>query len=527
MLKSLIWKIQDNITTIDKANYNSVYNDLKLNKILPLMSKEPNIKMTPDIFLKSLTNNMENILFRQCILENFVKNKKIVMELAELIVLIDRMQGLHKILKPEARVPAMMLRLKKLEIYKSIMMKLEKVFSANENSSANDDFSLLCQEIRKLNKANGISTLEKDIKKVKTIIGKTKSIDIGANIDEHDLREAIILSLNGFKYGKSDVIDKISCGDADEYERKSIASEIDISSAGQLLIFENELYRDLDSLLGKELSEIESLLNKYKNIITSGVLAYRDEICLYFGALKLREYLAFNDCETCLPTGSEATVLLGMYSINMLVERNSSEKKQRYKVVRNSVSLTNDEDVMLITGPNNGGKTILVESLGLIQLLYQNGMYIPASEGTLPIYNKIFTHFPKDEDITKGAGRLGEEAGRVRDILRNIKDRTLVILNEPYITTSPLEGRDILVNTIGKFRERGISMYLVTHYLDILNEMDSPDGIVSYVLEIDDGILTYIARKMLPMADSHAMDVARTHGVDFEGIMTLINDKAK
>jgi DNA mismatch repair ATPase MutS len=487
------------------------------------MSREPVIKMTPDIFFNSITNDAENIEYRQCILGNFLKRKNTLSDLADLVVLIDKMQKLHKILKTEIRVPSIILRLKKLETYHSIMVKLEAVFSSGGNARAADDFETISNEIKILNKSKDIENLGKDIRNIKAILGKTQSIDIGANIDDHDLREAVILSLNDFKYEKSDIIDKLKSKEANDYDRKSIASELDIGSAGQLLIFENELYRDFGALLNKELIKIENLLEKHKEIITSEVLGYRDEICLYFGALKFGDYLVSNDCEYCFPTSSGATVIIDMFSLHMLVERNASKQADRYMVVKNSISLAENEDMLLITGPNNGGKTVLLESLALIQLLYQNGMLVPAKEGTLPIYKKIFTHFPKDEDIGKGAGRLGEEAGRVRDILRGISGRTLVVFNEPYITTSPLEGRDILVHTIGKFKEKGLVMYLVTHYLDILDEMEDTRGTASYVLEIVNGNKTFIARKMKPMAESFAMDIARSHGVDYDGIMKVIH----
>ena len=208
-----------------------------------------------------------------------------------------------------------------------------------------------------------------------------------------------------------------------------------------------------------------------------------------------------------------------------MYEKITGDSNDRFKIVENCIELNPEEDVLLITGPNNGGKTVLLESLAVSQLLFQNGMVIPASEGEMPIYKKIFTHFPKDEDISKGAGRLGEEAIRVSNILKKSGEGTLVIFNEPYIATSPTEGLDILVQSIERFRENRIVTYLVTHYLDILNEIDDSSGIASYVLEIINGERTYKANRKPPLTESHAQDVAVAHGVDFDGIMRLINSR--
>ncbi|MCK5759607.1 MAG: hypothetical protein KAH14_10980 [Clostridiales bacterium] len=527
MLKSLIWKNKQIDPVINPKNTAVLTEDLNLKKIMSIMSREPIIKMTSETFLNAVTSDAENILYRQCILQDFVTRNDIMTTLEEIVVALDEMQKLHKILKPELMVPKLMLRLRKLELYLSIMKKLELIFDVENPLEVSEEFTAIGDEIKKNNQKIGLSNLFEDIKEIKEISSKFKSIDIGINIDyQYEAREAIIININDFKYKKSNLIEKISCGDNDKKNKISIASEIDIRNAGQKLSFQYELYKEIEVLLSKELIKIENIQSKYSDLVTSGILVYRDEICLYYGALRLFEFMRSRKYKSCFPRISPEDInIKGIYSLVMAYESISADDENKFKVVENDLNMSSSEKTILITGANDGGKTVMLESLGAVQLLFQNGIMIPAFYAELPIYNKIYSHFPKDEDLSIGAGRLGEEAERVSGILKEAKDSVLVLFNEPYITTSPTEGLDILVLSIKRFLEKGATVFLVTHYLDFLSEIKENEKIASYVMEITDGLRTYKAIRHAPMSESHALDVAKAHGVDAEGMIKLIRSR--
>jgi DNA mismatch repair ATPase MutS len=365
-----------------------------------------------------------------------------------------------------------------------------------------------------------VKELAKDLETVGDIISKTRSLDLGANIDDTNIREAVVKSINDFSYEKTDLIDKIKSSNADEYNRKSIAGELDIKNAGFLLVFRNEIYEDLEELLKKDLDKIEKLLGKYKEIVTSSILTYRNELCLYYGAIRLLLFVESKGFEMSFAKPGINLRTENVYSIHMLYEK-AAGSTGKYEIVHNSINLNERERILLITGPNNGGKTVLAQTLGLAQLLFQNGLYSPMSGGTLPVYNRIYTHFPKDEDIGLGTGRLGEEAARVSKIYQIAENNSLVIFNEPYITTSPIEGLDILIKSLRKFMEMQCIVYLVTHYLDILQKSGESNDFASYVMEIKDERKTYKALRRPPLEKSYALELARKHKVDESGLIKL------
>lgn len=526
MIKSLLWKNKQSKPVIEEQKYQEITADFNLAKLYALMSNEPRTKMTSEIFLGALTSDYENINYRQCILADFLKRKDITENLEELIFLLDKMAELHRTLRPELLVPKLILRLRKLELFHLIMTTLENVFSKKDRDDYSEEFLNISKEISEVNKKNNMVVLVEDIKKIKEILGKTKSIDIGINLDhQYTAREAIILSLNEYIYKKSNIVEKLLCSDENEKNKLSIASEIDVRNAGSLLSFKNDLDIEFAELLKNEFSEIEKILSGYSDIITSDVMEYRNEISLYYGALRLHDFLKKQGCNSCLPKESKCLDVYGMYSYVMAYEKNISIDDEKFKVISNDIKVEENESPCIITGANEGGKTVFLISLASLQLLFQNGLMVPASSAKMPVYEKIFSHFPKDEDLSLGTGRLGEEAVRVSDILKKADDKSIVFMNEPFITTSPTEGLDILVLSIKRFCENGVKLYFVTHYLDIIQELGNIVNIASYVMEYENGIRTYKAIKMLPMTESHALDIAKAHGIDKEGIIGLINDR--
>lgn len=515
MFSSLIWK-DGQKPVIKEKHFIDISNNLDLQKILSVMSKEPYIKMTPEIFLGSIADNTEDIKYRQHILKDFINKENIILNFQKLIKDIDKMEELHKTMKPDFIVPALMLRYKKLELFLSIMSNLENLF---ENGNASPEFMAIAKTIKETNKKNKLSALKTDLVKISEIVTKTKSIDLGANIDDQNIREAAITAVNSFAYEKTDIIKKISNNDSESYVKNSIATETDIRNEGFLLIFRNEIYEDFESLLKTDIASIENILAKYKDIITSGILEYRNEFCLYFGAIRLAEFIKRNEYKYCFPEFSAEPILNGLYSLHMLYEKSTESGSKKYKVVKNSINIKNRKEILLVTGPNNGGKTVLIQTLGLMQLLFQNGLIVPMSDGVMTVYNHISTHFPKDEDINKGTGRLGEEAARVAEIYREKSGKSMVIFNEPYVTTSPVEGLDILIKSLELFSSGDITVYLVTHYLDIIEKASGRLKFKSYVMEIKNEERTYKALEMLPLGKSYAREMANAIGVDEKGLL--------
>lgn len=527
MTTSLAWKNENKKTVFKPEQYKEICRDFRLNDIMSIMSKEPYFKLKSDVFLGFVTYDEETIIFRQKILDDLSNNPHVLQVMEDIILRLDEMHVLHKQLKPDNKIPFLMLRIKKLTLFSKIRNILSEMFSKEYKDILSSEFIGISDGINIENSSYNLKQLEEDIIDIKCIISKWKSIEIGANIDvQFQIREGIITSVNDFQYEKSTFLDKILKDNNSGYNNTSITPEISISGVGQIAMFRNEFQKDLEKLISSDLEYIEKKIEKYDYIITSKEISIKNEIILYYGGLKLIDYLKTNSYGLIFPSISHKTVKIkNFYSIGVLLDIHSySLAFEKLKVVHNSIDL-NDEKIVIVTGPNAGGKTILMESMFIIQVLFQNGFKIPAELAELNVFKKIFSIFPKDENIEGGTGRLGDEAKRISSALNNAGEDTLILMNEPYVTTSPTEGQDILALTIKRIQKLKIKSIIVTHYLGIMDELNNQNGIISYVMEIKNGIRTYKAVKQMPLTESFAMDIAREHGVDYESIMVLIESR--
>jgi DNA mismatch repair ATPase MutS len=132
------------------------------------------------------------------------------------------------------------------------------------------------------------------------------------------------------------------------------------------------------------------------------------------------------------------------------------------RIVGNDVNADN-KYLTIITGANQGGKSTLLRSIGLSQLMMQCGMFVSAESFCSNICDGIFTHYKREEDATMKSGKLDEELGRMSDIIDNITSNSMVLFNESFAATNEREGSEIARQIISALLEKRIKVFFVTH----------------------------------------------------------------
>ena len=509
---SLIWKngfdSKNNVFKDD--DYFTASKDFNLRVLLKILSKEPYYTISSDEFLSTISNSSDDIVYRNEISNSLMKNSNIVTDLEKLIDDFRKMEFLHNNSFKSIKLKMILQRYEKLGIYANIMQLLKSFF----NKDSEVEFKSF---IEKKYEDENIEQLMKDLKKVSNILAQFKSLKIGANIDvQFRINEAIILSVNSYKYEEGYITDKMVKSELKTFLETPIASINDIKNANESTELTRSIYKELQKLLSPHLIKINNILNKHYDIITSDILCYYKEVKLYYSIIRFTKYIEREKKSYCYANiCNEKTSIEGLYSIHMLDE---NKVDNNVKVISNDFSLKNNE-IAVITGPNNGGKTVFVQALLNAQLLFQNGFPIPAKKASLKVFNKIFSHFPKDEDLEKGSGRLGEEIERISKIVKQIDNNSLIVMNEPFVTTNPNEGLLIMQKTIKKLLTLNCNTLIVTHFLDIYSEFESNSNVISYILEIKNNIRTYKVKKESPLDESYAKSIAKSYGISYEDII--------
>ena len=200
-------------------------------------------------------------------------------------------------------------------------------------------------------------------------------------------------------------------------------------------------------------------------------------------------------------------------------------------VVPNDISQTPRSNLFVLTGANNGGKTTFVKTVGLVQLLAQKGLPVPAEQARVSLVDGIYTHFVAPDDITKGEGRYRNELRRIRQILERATPFSLVILDEPCGGTDHQEGQRQSVVLLRGLHTLGAATYFTTHMHEVAAAVEAGDFAAAVNLRVEcrreAGALRYSYR-ILPGAAgrSYGEEIAREVGLFEAEVMRMIRSRA-
>ena len=181
--------------------------------------------------------------------------------------------------------------------------------------------------------------------------------------------------------------------------------------------------------------------------------------------------------------------------------------------------------VVLITGPNSGGKTRLLQALGLVQLLAQSGSYVPCREARLVRQSGLFVSLIEEEGARATEGRLGRELVRIRSLFERMAPHSLVVLDELCSGTNPSEGIEVFTMVLELLREVQPTAFVTTHFLDYarsLQEQPVIDGLEFRQVEVDDELRSTYQFVEGVAATSLAAVTAQRLGVTFDRLADTI-----
>jgi DNA mismatch repair protein MutS2 len=151
-----------------------------------------------------------------------------------------------------------------------------------------------------------------------------------------------------------------------------------------------------------------------------------------------------------------------------------------------SLKLGDGFRVLVVTGPNTGGKTVLLKTVGLLAAMAQSGFPIPVGEGTvLPVFDQIFADIGDEQSIAQTLSTFSWHIGNVVRIVSNATEHSLVLLDEPGSATDPAEGSALARALLQRFLENGALTLAATHYTDVKVFAHATPGLQNASLEFD------------------------------------------
>jgi DNA mismatch repair ATPase MutS len=524
-------------------------NDLSVDFLVESISRNSNErKVIKDILLK-MPADERIISYRRAVYTELRQSP----ELCE--KLYDIFEGMRfftkdgqKHLEKGATIWELLSKLKYLENYISSVIELNKAIDGLEfTSEGMKQFAAL---IRDIYGNSGFGELLKDIEIVSEDIRHVRSITIGVNLDENFYpMETGIIALNRFWFEEQSMLKRFL-----KYHRKDQLSDEDLMAfsmeipddnmAESLNKYErkyrgvarqpsaNPLMNNLNSIIERMLpsttAKLRRVLHKYVDVSGYVLADLADELLFYLRFIELEKQLTASGVPCCIGEPSDGdTVFRDFYNVKLAICRGKGTVEE--EIVCNDLEFTREKTVNILTGPNRGGKTIFTQGVGLAFLLYQSGVFVPASSARVRLCDGIYTHFPVEEERTVSLGRLGEEAERFNEICKKATGSSLLLFNESFATTSHTESVYIAEDVLRYLCCIGARTFFNTHMHELAEDTDKfnkAEGTmckaVSVVMENEGGKRSYKISYKAPDGKSYAHEIAYKYGITFEQLMENI-----
>ena len=257
----------------------------------------------------------------------------------------------------------------------------------------------------------------------------------------------------------------------------------DQSSSGSTLFIEPmaivKLNNDLKELEAKEQEEIQVILSR----LSEEVAPFTFEISLNYQLLTDLDFIFARgnlalSMEGCRPEFNTEGLVQIINGRHPLLKVN--------KVVPISITLGGESTMLIITGPNTGGKTVSLKTVGLFTLMGQAGLHIPASEGSkLAIFHEVFADIGDEQSIEQSLSTFSSHMTNIVSFIEKADERSLVLLDELGAGTDPTEGAALAIAILTYLHNKNIRTIATTHYSELKVYALNTPGVQNACCEFD------------------------------------------
>ncbi len=493
------------------SNERAFVGDLNLNILLGSVRFSPETRSLASSVMVYLDSDVKTAKYRQNTLEELIKTPKLRKNVEEVVKSLgDVGYKLNNFVNRNTYGSSLEHGLRLLRTYREFICNF-----TNLESTQSKAISSVNNYLKNIRDSKEYSELCGFVDRIDNLVG----VDFRVSINENGspINMSALELIEKEDKPKKSFFEKLSGNKkSDETQERTLGNSYGLNELGKII--QNYLDKKFISVIDEYVPQIKNVTKLIEPLDFYGGFAD------YF--VRLCEEGFEISKPTLLPQEKRKMVVKNARNPLLMGKENNG-----HKIVANDIKYDEKDNISVITGPNNGGKTTYVKTVGLIQLMAQNGLFVPAKSAEISFTDGIYTHFVAPDDITNGEGRYRNELRRMKEIFGNATPYSLIILDEPCGGTSYEEGQRQSLVLLDGFHKLGSATYFTTHMHPLTKEVDNgryPAGRNLQVKCIDDGKKIQYTYKVVPGSSgkSYGEEIAREIGLRPRNIMGAISRRA-
>lgn len=260
--------------------------------------------------------------------------------------------------------------------------------------------------------------------------------------------------------------------------------------------------------------QLENYCNKYVHYLDPTIGAFDREVHFYLGWIKYTEKAKDAGLHFCFPAIlTETKTISARNSFDVALATALVSKGQ--PVITNDFYLGDNECIIIVSGPNQGGKTTFARTFGQLHYLASIGLSVPGTEAELFLYDNLFTHFEREEDISTHRSKFEDDLFRIHEILKVATSNSIIIFNEILSSTTLQDALTLSKKVMEAIDQLDCLCVWITFMDELVGYSTKTVSMVSTIVPEDPTVRTFKVIRKPADGLAYALSIAEKYGITY------------